>query len=89
MIWIIYVEYLKWNFSPYHTETSPLIYFANQWTGFYMIDASIMKELNLLPLDHSMSLASFYTPWKHQKTSGFLMFSGGIERDQWHEMGQL
>ena len=22
----------------------------------------------------------FYTPWKHQKTSGFLMFSGGIER---------
>ena len=22
---------------------------------------------------------------KPQKTSGFLMFSGGIERDQWHE----
>ena len=22
----------------------------------------------------------FYTPWKHQKTIGFLMFSGGIER---------
>ena len=21
------------------------------------------------------------------KTSGFLMFSGGIERDQWHELG--
>ena len=31
---------------------------------------------------------SFYTPWKHQKISGFLMFSGGIENDQWHEMGQ-
>ena len=29
----------------------------------------------------------FYTPWKHQKASGFLMFSRGIERDQWHEIG--
>ena len=27
-----------------------------------------------------MPLVSFYTPWKHQKTSDFLMFSGGIER---------
>ena len=24
-----------------------------------------------------MSLGSFYTPWKNQKTSGFLIFSGG------------
>ena len=26
-----------------HIETSPLICSANQWTGFYMITASIMK----------------------------------------------
>ena len=38
-------------------------------------------------LTHFMPLISFYTPWKHQKTSDFLMFSGGIERDQWDEMG--
>ena len=31
----------------------------------------------------------FYTPWKHQKTSGFLMFSGGIEVEQWLKMGYL
>ena len=31
-----------------------------------------------------MPLAYFCTPWKHQKTSGF-MFSGGTEGDQWHE----
>ena len=31
-------------------------------------------------------MVSFYTPRKHQNTRGFLMFSGGIERDQWHEM---
>ena len=29
-----------------------------------------------LILTHFMSLVSFYTPWKHQKTRGFLMFSG-------------
>ena len=29
----------------YHIETSPLICSANQWTGFYMITASVMKEL--------------------------------------------
>ena len=29
----------------YHIETSPLICRANLWTGFYMITASVMKEL--------------------------------------------
>ena len=29
----------------YHIETSPLICSANQWTGFYMISASVMKGL--------------------------------------------
>ena len=29
----------------YHTETSPLICGENQWTGFYMISASVMKRL--------------------------------------------
>ena len=32
-------------------------------------------------------IGSFYTPSKHQKIFDFLMFSGGVERDQWHEMG--
>ena len=27
----------------------------------------------------------FYTPWKFQKTLGFLMFSGGIEMKHWLE----
>ena len=29
----------------YHIETSPLICRANHWAGFYMITASVMKEL--------------------------------------------
>ena len=35
---------LSWR-SRYHTETSPLICGANQWTGFYMITISIIKGL--------------------------------------------
>ena len=27
----------------------------------------------------------FYTPWKHQKISGYLLFSGGIEVEYWAE----
>ena len=30
-------------------------------------------------LTHFRPLIYFYTPWKHQKTSGFLMFPGGVE----------
>ena len=33
-------------------------------------------------LTHFMLLVSFYTPWNHQKTKDFLMFSGGRVRDQ-------
>ena len=38
-------------------------------------------------MNRFVQLISLYTPWKPQKTSGFLMFSGGLEREQWHEMG--
>ena len=37
-------------------------------------------------LTHFMPLISFDSPWKHHKNRGFLMSSGGIKRDQWHEM---
>ena len=31
--------------GPYHIETSTVTYFANQWTGFYMIGSSFMEEI--------------------------------------------
>ena len=34
-----------------------------------------------------MSLVSFYTSWKNQKRFGFLVLSGGIERDQHEQSG--
>ena len=33
-------------------------------------------------LTHFSLMSHFYTPWKRQKTIGFLLFSGGIE--MWH-----
>ena len=27
----------------------------------------------------------FYSPWKRQKTKGFLTFSGGIEMEHWND----
>ena len=51
---------LSWR-GPYHTDTSPLICKANQWTGFYMIGVSVMKEL---------------TDWKKVKTFSFKKSNG-------------
>ena len=34
--------------GPYHMETSPLIFSANQWTGYYIIRTSDVKELIML-----------------------------------------
>ena len=34
--------------GPYQKETSPLICKANQWTGFYTIQISLMKELTAI-----------------------------------------
>ena len=45
--------------------------------SFVLMQKCIAKRLT-----HLMSLFSFYTPWKHPKTCGFLMLLRGIERDQ-------
>ena len=38
-------------------------------------------------LTHFSPVSHFYTPWKRQKTKGFLTFSGGIEMWHWTKMG--
>ena len=39
------IPYLFHDGGPYHIETSSVICIANQWTGFYIIGVSVMKEL--------------------------------------------
>ena len=36
----------------YHIETSPLICSENQWTGFYTITVTVMKELKASIFDY-------------------------------------
>ena len=43
-------------------------------------------------LTHTIPLVSFYTNWKYQETSGFLMFLGGIETERpvtWNVKGTV
>ena len=42
---------------------------------------SFNKAMSTNWLTHFMPLVSFYTTWKYQKASSFLMFLRGIERD--------
>ena len=50
-----------------------------------------MPEYGFFPtfafLTHFSPVSHFYTPWKRQKTFGFLTFSGGIEMWHWTKMG--
>ena len=50
---------------------------------WFLYDRVIRHE-RVKSLMHFMPLIFFYTPLKYQKTEGFLMFSGGIETDQWY-----
>ena len=52
----------------------------------YLSDVCDFSCCVLSHLSHLMPLISFYITWKHKKTFSFLVFSGGIEKDQWHEM---
>ena len=47
-------KYLTLSF-PYHIEASPLIGRANQWTGFYIIGTSVIKELMRYVLNRKAS----------------------------------
>ena len=48
--------------GPYHIESSPLICYASQWTGFSMIGTSVMKELNLFLLEIVKFLEHYVRP---------------------------
>ena len=49
----------------YHIETIPLIRHANQWTSFYMMGTTVMKELRLCPFGCFLSdLISSQEPYE-------------------------
>ena len=66
------------------------LYVANVGRSQTLLQKFIKDVFRIL-LPHFRLVVSFYTFWKHQLRSVFLcfrMFSGSIQRDKWHEMGQ-
>ena len=60
------------------------------WHRYLTILKKIDFNINLMQkflLTHFSPVSHFYTPWKRQKTKGFLTFSGGIEMWHWAKMG--
>ena len=57
---ILYSSWLFHDGGRYHIETSPLICRTNQWTGFYMITASVMKRVKNLTKDISTQVETRY-----------------------------
>ena len=45
--------------------------------------------LSQYKLTHFSPVSHFYTPWKRQKTKGFLTFSGGIEMWHWTKVKNI
>ena len=71
------VGYLFHDGDPYHKETGPLIWSANQWTGFHMIRNPVMKDLNSIrPLFSSRFIGTIFK--KQIKT---LYFSSTRHKD--------
>ena len=52
---------------------------------FILIQLSKLHEAGMFNPFHATDL--FRYPLETSENQNFLMFSGGIERDQWHEMG--
>ena len=72
-----------------HCCTISIVHSEQVNAGLELIYGKVMSWISKLGqhlgnLFHTTGL--FYTPGKHQKTNGFLIFSGGLEREQWHEM---
>ena len=54
------------------------------WNWFFKLNQNTIKYIIFFILFQAN--VPFYTPWKRQKISGFLTFSGGTEIENWFEM---
>ena len=84
---LIFLEILFFKTS----ENKMFLNFASQYKNVSLsgLNSYIFKFPNslivTLHLTHSWPMFPFYTPWKHPKTFGFLLFSGGIKWEHWPE----
>ena len=52
-------------------------------------DNSLHNEFKKMSWKKICKGLSFYASWKHLKTSTFLMFSGGIDRNNFHDISYV
>ena len=71
---VVSVSELFHDGGRYHIETSPVICSANQWTGFYMITTSVMKELRETSCPISVATISGHSFSTYAKFSEKLTF---------------
>ena len=78
-----------WSISSYSVRMRENTNQKNSEYGHFSRSASFMNLFEyvwIIYLIHFLPLVSPNTPYKHLKTSGFLIFSWGIDRELWHEM---
>ena len=84
------------SIKPFHAS-GLFLYFYTPWKhqktkGFLMFSGGIketsgMKWVNQMRIFFSICWSSILYPVKTTEVFGFQMFSWGVEKDQWHEMG--
>ena len=87
---------MNWKMNNFNDESNRLI----SWTCSKLIKTmlqlillrtfckcSTFKATAVVRVKFLGTLTHCYTPWKRQKTFGFLTFSGGIEMWHWTKMG--
>ena len=64
-----------------------LLNVPDYFVGLALKVLKCLLGINLIIRYINPFMSHFYTPWKLQKTKGFLTFSGGIEMEHWSKMG--
>ena len=63
---------------------NPMFHFYN--LGFLTFLVGMRWKIRPKLLIYFWQMFLFYTPWKHQETKGFLVFSGVIKLEYWPEI---
>ena len=88
---VFIVDFKQVNVSWESIYRQCMLSVMNQESFYFKISKSntfLIRSRSMLRLTHFQSMILVYTPWKHQKSRGFLVFSGGIEVEPWLQMGQ-
>ena len=72
---------IRWNYGILSSEMKDLKHQTNRNS------VSLHFFCECFLLTHFKPMFHFHTPWKHQKTWGSLMFSGGIVIEHWLGIG--